>query len=334
MRIYARTPDYLDELILSLPALQRLSDRSAGDPAPVDIWCPLSLTPILGMAGLSAEVIPFPRRVPAWRATRWLRGAEYGAAYLFDPGAAAALTVRLAGIPLRGRAAFDRVGKGEHRVDEYLRIVDPEAGAGRRVAPRLELSSRAREDFRRLVGDRFERPALAIVPGSRARARRWPEGRFTALAGLLAGQVGTVIAFGAPDDAVLAARVAAGGGSRGVDLGGRTSLPVLAAGLAECDLVVANDNGALQLAAAVGARGVGIFGPRSPERFGPLTGGIRTLWHSMLPCAPCGRDSCRRFGRGSILSEARDECTQLIAVEAVTRVVREQLEEARTTSDV
>ncbi|NIR45430.1 MAG: glycosyltransferase family 9 protein, partial [Gemmatimonadetes bacterium] len=79
------------------------------------------------------------------------------------------------------------------------------------------------------------------VPGSRARARRWPEGRFTALAGLLTGHVGTVVAFGGPGDEVLAARVAAGGGQRGIDLGGRTSATVFAAGLSECDVVVAND---------------------------------------------------------------------------------------------
>jgi ADP-heptose:LPS heptosyltransferase len=331
-RVFARAPDHLDEVILAIPALRRLSERRA-EPG-VDIWCGIRWTPVLEMAGLPAAIIPFRRRRAVWKTADWLRGPGYSEAYLFNDTMAAAAAAWLAAIPIRGRASSFGKGSGEHRSVDYMRVADPGWKGGALPAGRIDVPERARDQFRQLVNDRFDRPVVGIVPGSRAPARRWPEGRYTALAGILASEVGTVVAFGGPGDEVLAARVAAGAGPRGIDLGGRTSLAVFAAGLSACDVVVVNDNGALQLAGAVDARVVGVFGSRSPEEVGPLEASTRALWHSTLPCASCGKASCRRVGAGSILPEARNECLHLVSVEAVARSVREQLGEERTSSDV
>jgi ADP-heptose:LPS heptosyltransferase len=326
-RVYARAPDDLDELILAIPALQRLVERHAD--SGVDVWCGFRWAPILEMAGLSASVIPFRKRRAVWKTAEWLRGPGYSEAYLFTDSVAAAAAAWLAAIPIRCRVPSYRDVAGEHRSVLYMRLADPEWAADTLDAGRIDIPARATEQFHQLVDDRFVRPVVGIVPGSRAPARRWPEGRFTALAGILASEVGTVLAFGARGDEVLAARVAAGAGPRGVDLGGRTSLPVFAAGLAACDSVVVNDNGALQLAGAVDARVVGVFGSRSPEDVGPLEAQTRALWHSSLPCAACGRARCRRVGGGSILPEAKNECLHLVSVEAVARSVREHLTQER-----
>ena len=66
-----------------------------------------------------------------------------------------------------------------------------------------------------------------------------------------------------------------------------TPLPVpdLAAALAEVDLLVAGDSGPVHLATAVGTPALALFGPTSPERWGPPPPG-RALSLS-LPCAPC-----------------------------------------------
>ncbi len=343
-RVYARAPDRLSDVVLAAAALQRLAHLHAD--VGVDVWCPLPWTSALELADLPGAVIPFQPSRALWRSALWLRRAGYEEAYLFSPSVEAVLVARLAGIPIRravvGRwssgwlgASAARVRPGaEHRAATLMRVADPDWSEANPPAPRLAVPDRARRHFELLLGGRLQRPVLGIVPGAGVAARRWPEGRYTALAGILAAEVGSVVVFGSSRDGVLVARVAAGAGARGIDLGGRTSLTVMAAGLSACDLVIANDGGALQLAAAVGTPTLGIFGPRRPEQVGPLLGSSRALWRSSLPCAPCGRERCPRRGRGTILPEARDECLQLIGVEAVARAALETLKRVGTASDV
>ena len=54
-----------------------------------------------------------------------------------------------------------------------------------------------------------------------------------------------------------------------LNLTGNTSLVSLPALVKRADWVIANDSGPMHLAAALGVRVVGIFGPTDPQRFGP-----------------------------------------------------------------
>ncbi len=343
-RIYARAPNHLGDVVMAIPALRRLSERYPE--SGVDVWCPSQWAPVLESADLPVDVMAFRRTRALWKTAARLRELDYDAAYLLTPSFSTAAVIRLAGIPRRRGTPTDgrrflltdrsvrQEAPGEHRASFYMRLVDPDWEGETPPVPRLPVGERALEQFLQLVAGRFERPAIGIFPGSNAPARRWPEGRFTAVAGLLGREVGTVVAFSGREDAVLAARVAAGAGERGVDLGGRTTLPVLAAGLSACDLVITNDTGPMHLAAAVGTPIVAIFGPSDPERTGPLGSPARALWRSSLPCSPCGKNTCRRWGSGTYLPEAHEECLQLIPVEAVVQAARDQLKEAGASSDV
>lgn len=335
--IYARAPDRLGDVVMAIPALQRLAERYPE--TDVDVWCPSAWAPLLETAALPVDVMAFRRTRAVWREAARIRDVGYEASYLFTPSFSTAAVACMAGIPMRrgtpsgirGLLLNDRSVRpevpGEHRVSSYMRLVDPEWKGGA-PPPRLPVRERALDQFRQLVAGRFERPAVGIFPGSNAPASRWPEGKFTALAGILGQEVGTVVVFGGPKEEVLAARVAAGAGVRGIDLGGRTSLGVLAAGFSECDLVITNDGGPMHLAAAVGASIIAIFGAGDPGRTGPLSPRARVLWQSDLPCAPCGKSRCPRRGRGTFLPEAHEECLELIPVEAVVQTAREQLREA------
>ena len=119
---------------------------------------------------------------------------------------------------------------------------------------------------------------------------------------------------GAAGERGLTAEVA---GERGIDLGGRTDLPLLAAGLAECELVVTNDSGPMHLAAAVGTRTLSLQGPADPELTRPLGEGHVLLWGGELPCVPCVRNECPRTGPGYRLPTAERECMRLIEVDTV-----------------
>lgn len=328
---------------MAIPAIERLAGVYVD--GAVDVWCPFQWAPVLEMANLPVAVIPFRPGRGVKTTVKWLRGPRYRAAYLFAQSFASASAVWLAGVPRRRGIATgirrwmlsepvdEEDMEGEHRVSAFLAVADRKWRGGRPPAPKLVVPERAEEQFRQLVAGRFRRPVVGIVPGSTSGARRWPEGRFTALAGMLAAEGGSQIVFGSSGDEVLAARVAAGAGSSGIDLGGRTSLAVFAAALKACDAVVTNDSGALQLAAAVGASVIGVFGPRSPDQTGPLHGRGRALWHWSLPCAPCGKDVCPRRSEGTFLPEGFQECLQLVSVETVARAVRAQLSEAGASED-
>jgi heptosyltransferase-2 len=342
--VYARAPDRLGDVVMAIPALRRLAERYPE--TDVDVWCPSAVAPVLETAALPVDVMAFRQTRAVWKTAARIRDVDYEASYLFTPSFSSAAVAWLAGIPerrgtpsgVRGLLLNDRSVRpeapGEHRVSSYMRLVDPEWEGGAPPAPRLPVRERALDQFRQLVAGRFERPAVGIFPSSNAPASRWPEGKFTALAGILGQEVGTVVVFGGPNQQVPAARVAAGAGVRGIDLGGRTSLGVLAAGFSECDLVITNDGGPMHLAAAVGASVIAIFGAGDPERAGPLNPRARVLRQSDLPCAPCGKSRCPRRGRGTFLPEAHEECLKLIPVEAVVEAAREQLKGAGAASDV
>jgi lipopolysaccharide heptosyltransferase I len=97
------------------------------------------------------------------------------------------------------------------------------------------------------------RPWIAVGPGARWRTKRWPPEHFAALVRRAQEHVGgTAIFIGAPDEAEVSRQVAAGLTGATCDLTGRTTLPQLAAVLAEVDVLVANDTGPLHLAVALG----------------------------------------------------------------------------------
>ena len=54
-----------------------------------------------------------------------------------------------------------------------------------------------------------------------------------------------------------------------LNLTGNTSLTSLPALLAKADWVVSNDSGPMHLAAAMGLKTIGLFGPTDPQQFGP-----------------------------------------------------------------
>ena len=99
---------------------------------------------------------------------------------------------------------------------------------------------------------------------------------------------------GAGPDRPAAAAVLAGvpASSRGaiVDLTGRTSLLALAGVLGLAGRVLANDSGAMHLAAALGTPTVSVFGPTREWATAPL-GPHRILTHEVW-CRPCMLREC------------------------------------------
>jgi ADP-heptose:LPS heptosyltransferase len=109
-----------------------------------------------------------------------------------------------------------------------------------------------------------------LHPGAASGSRRWPPGRFAAVARAERRAGRRVVVTGGPAERRLALRVAAEAGLPAGDvLAGRTGLAELAGVVAGADRVVCGDTGVGHLATALGTPSVVLFGPVPPDRWGP-----------------------------------------------------------------
>src|SRR5439155_8319047 len=109
----------------------------------------------------------------------------------------------------------------------------------------------------------------------------------------------------------------------GIDLVGQTDLLMLMGVLSHCSALVANDSGAVHLAAALGVPVTAIYGP-TDERYSlplsscePAGDRVRAISHDVF-CRPCGLRDCPIDHR----------CMKRIAPEQVFALVRGQLDHA------
>jgi heptosyltransferase-2 len=332
-RLVVRAPNHLGELILALPAIGHAAavEREAGRRLAVQLLA--GLQPILDMAELDVDRLPVRDRRDVWAGGRQIRVSGARRGVLLTPSASSALMFRLGGLRTRRGTAggwrtwllTDAVERGPllvgHRVDEFLVLVGARPG-GEPPAPVLRAPGVGRG---RGPGHR----TVALFPGANAESRRWPAGRFSALAQRLSSEGHRVLVLGGPGEEGLTEAVATAGAACGQceDLGGRTDLAGLANVLAGCDAVVTNDTGPMHLAAALGTPVVALEGPADVRQTRPLGPRVRLVGRFDLPCVPCVRNRCPRSGSGTVLAEAEKECMWLISVDEVEQAVRELLEE-------
>ena len=111
-------------------------------------------------------------------------------------------------------------------------------------------------------------PVVCLHAGSARPEACWPAERFAAVGRRLAETGARVVLFGVAGHRALCTRIA-NAIPGAISLAGETSLPVLAALLQRCVLLVTNDSGPMHMAAALGTPLVAPFGPASPDHTGP-----------------------------------------------------------------
>ncbi len=111
-----------------------------------------------------------------------------------------------------------------------------------------------------------DRPLVGIAPGAAyGHAKRWPLTRYAELAASVTDAGAACVVLGRSGDRDPAVSI------QGIDLIGATDLTMLMGVISHCRVVVANDSGALHLAAALGVRAVGIYGPTHEQYSTPVT---------------------------------------------------------------
>jgi len=284
--------NWLGDSVMSMPAVQALKEQDRA--RPITILVKKHLVPLWVLHPDVDAVIPI--RPGPW-GTAWAIGAVR--AGRFDRACVLSHSVRAALVPFLARVPMRTGTRGRHRSWLLNRVVSPPAEpwnvhqsfeymkvagveAFERPLPRLELPPKIVDECRTRLAERAERdgsggtddqrPWVGVIPGAaRGQSKRWPVESFTRLGRSLAEKVRCpIMVFGTRAERSICAEVAGACGSTAVDLSAQTTLPELAAFLSFCRVVVANDSGGMHLAAAAGARVVGLFGATDPAVTGPL----------------------------------------------------------------
>lgn len=317
-RVLVRMPNWLGDLVMSLPAFGAL--RAHFGEATVAAGAPATLAPLLsGVPGVD-EVVPLAGATGLSRIradARTLRLGRFDLVVLLTNSFGSALAAWRAGVPARWGYRADargwlltravsrrgrRHGGERHHSRYYVRLV---RGLGIDAAegePRLTIGAAWRERAGRLLADAGldpARPLVGIAPGAAyGGAKRWPPSYVAALLRLLAEHSNAAaVLLGAPADRETGheieseVRGVTGLASlRAANLIGRTDLPALVGVLAQCRAFVSNDSGAMHLAAAAGIHVTALFGPTREWATAPL--GPHTVLTTDVFCRPCMLREC------------------------------------------
>jgi lipopolysaccharide heptosyltransferase I len=168
-----------------------------------------------------------------------------------------------------------------HVVDRYLALVAPLGARAHAVEFALPTDAAAEtrlDEFLMGAGLKPRDRLVVLNPGAGRPDKRWPIERFRALARRLADEAGaSVLVIWGPNELADARAIVGTATPGGVVLAPPTDLDELLAVLRRASVIVAADTGPLHLAAALGTRCVGLYGPTAAERNGPYGRGHRAL---------------------------------------------------------
>ncbi len=212
-----------------------------------------------------------------------------------------------------------------HAVDRLLSVASAFGAEISKPEPVVAISDADRAWANHAL-EHVPRPRLGLNLGARWETKRWPPGHFAEIARRAVLQRGAgLFAIGAPEDASLVSELARILDPISlVDFCGKTTLPRLAALTQAADLILSNDTGPLHLAAAAGARVVGIYTCTKSELNGPY-GPRATSVKSEVRCAGSYHVRC---------PQARKlECMNELTPEKVWPVVLTQLDASIRSAD-
>jgi len=152
--------------------------------------------------------------------------------------------------------------------------------------------------------------------------RKWPTERFLELGNRLLQQEGIgIVITGAPSEEDSCKQIANEFGSdRVVSVAGETTLRELFVLYGKSDILVTNDSGPGHFATLANVKTLVLFGPETPQLFGPLGDRSVVIWKG-LACSPCVNAFNHRF------SPCKDNvCMQKIEVNEVAEKVLDLLE--------
>lgn len=217
----------------------------------------------------------------------------------------------------------DRPLRGPHQsqraLDALRRLLPGAAQPGPLQIGLLPLvRAQAEQEVDKLLGS-ARLPLVALAPGSAHATKRWGALRFAEVGRALSGSGHELILVGGAADAPVLDELRAGLGALPAIDARWLQLPALAVLLSRCQLVVSNDSGPVHLAQAVGVPVVSVFGPTSPDRWGPRGEQARAI-SLQLACSPCTNHG------GAICPLGHHACMRDLSAAPVLEAARALLE--------
>ena len=321
MKILIREANWLGDAVMTIPSLMAIHDHYPE--ASMTVVAKESILPLFNLLAWEIEAIPL-RAIKSWLR---LREKKFDLAIIFPNSFRSALEVYLTGAPVRlgyglcGRSLFltERISLNKdnlHQADYYYHLLPPLAIKGKRPNPQLVVKEKDKElvsIWLKEKGLDIGRPLITISPGaSYGEAKCWPEENFVLLVRRLIS-MGEIVFVGTDRDVALIDRIVSLSRVRAFNLAGETSITMLAALFSISKFLVTNDNGSMHLAAALGVRVIGLFGPTDPLRTGPL-GDKVTILREKVDCSPCQKRTCHT-----------KKCFEGITVDKVMAALNEDL---------
>ena len=285
----------LGDLVMTLPALQWLSDRVALQVLTSSVYVPWLTWAVPGARVVStpdelapADAVLDLHRVPASR--RVLRQVPRVSGALRAYTDKESLRRRLLLTPLPG--PLPRWSWPERHLQAVARLARL---LGLPVPPTTGLPRLPTEGT-------FQPHVLGLVPGAAWPTKRWPIAHFGELAACWNARTGgTSVVFASPleDDLADAVIAASDGTAARWPEGGREGadpLVALSAGIGSCAVIVAGDTGPLHLAGALRRPLVGLFGP-TPRAAGFGVWAEDAAYLGGADCSPCSMHGMERCPR-------------------------------------
>jgi heptosyltransferase-3 len=325
---------YIGDVVLSTPVLTRL--HVAFPTARITILLNAGTEEVVRGHPALDEVLIVQRRgiVRQWRLLKELRRRRFDLVVDLTDGDRSAILTWLSGAPVRlgynsehrwrGRL-YSRLVQADpcrmHRVRYHLAATEALELSGPAPPPSIAIAPDAGHIAQLLFKDlqiEADRPVVCLHPGARWWFKAWPVERFAELADRIQTETEAQTVFlGGEQDRQVVQCIRAQMKTPHRSLAAKTGLQVLAAVLERAVLMITNDNGPMHLAAAVGTRVVGLFGPSDPVVWGPWGTGHRTFY-KQLDCRACFHPDCFR---------GEQNCMRLISVDEVWQAVRALLQE-------
>lgn len=264
----------LGDLLTAVPALRAL--RRARPAHHIVLCSPAWLRPLAELSGAVDEVAdtrglePLDPRLTGAELALNLHGCGPQSHRLLSELAPAQL-IAFRNPEIEWSAESPAWEENEHEVHRWCRLLDEE---GIPAEP---------SDLRLRVGPLAHEPLLTVVhPGAASEARRWPAERFAEVVRHECEAGRRVLLTGGDAERDLGLRVAEMAGlPQSCVTAGETALSQLIRIVAGAGRVVCGDTGPAHLATALGTPSVVLFGPTSPEQWGPPADDVRhvVLWH-------------------------------------------------------
>jgi heptosyltransferase-2 len=304
--IVVRTPNWLGDTVMALPALAALrAARGEARIVAIGRWAPL-----LSGQGVADALLPYPRR-PLERLVlgRAVRGDRPDLAVLLVNSLEAALAAwwwraeRRLGFDTDGRRALLTVAPPapsprRHQIDEYALLLSAvDVPVDRAAAPSWRLPTSAVEDeevdgLLAQAGLSASAPIIGLHLGAAfGPSKLWAVERWGRLATRLAGAGLSPVLLGAGGDHEAALAVSRASDRAPSSLVGRDRPALLPRLLSRLACLVSGDTGVAHLAAALGVPTVTLFGPTDPRLSAPRSGRARVVYRDVA-CSPCFLTAC------------------------------------------